>query len=206
MTGFRQAVRTLLRDRILDAAYGLVAAEGWGRLRIAGVARAAGVSRQTVYNEFGREPREAIGRALVERETERFLLGIHRELESHRGELLAAARAGVGFVLAEAQGNALIKAILTAERGGGDDELLAYLTTQDLVFDAATGMLDAYAAEAWPEVDEVSRSLAVETIVRLTVSHIVRPSGSAQESAGRIAGIAVRVAYGGEGAGGGAGR
>ncbi|MFI6967075.1 hypothetical protein [Streptomyces sp. NPDC050255] len=50
----------------------------------------------------------------------------------------------------------------------------------------ATAMLDAYAADAWPEVDAESRSLAVETIVRLTVSHIVQPVASPEESARRI--------------------
>ncbi|MEV6110217.1 TetR family transcriptional regulator [Streptomyces sp. NPDC051940] len=197
MTRFRQAVRTLLRDQVLDAAYQQVTAEGWSRLSVAGIARIAGVSRQTVYNEFGSNSKDVIGLALVEREAERFLLGIQRELDANRAELLSAARAGVGYVLRQAADNPLIKSVLTAARGGQDDELLAYLTTRpEPVFDTATAMLDAYAADAWPEVDAQSRGLAVETIVRLTVSHIVQPSASPEESADRIARITVRVAYG----------
>ncbi|MFE1954350.1 TetR family transcriptional regulator [Streptomyces sp. NPDC059524] len=196
MTRFREAVRDLLRERVLDAAYELVTTEGWGRLRVAAVARAAGVSRQTVYNEFGSNSKDAIGLALVEREAERFLLGIQRELDAHRDSLDAAARAGVGFVLGQAADNPLIKSVLTAARGGEDDDLLAYLTTRpEPVFDTATVMLDAYAADAWPEVDDLSRSLAVEAIVRLTVSHIVQPAASPEESARRIAAITTRIAY-----------
>ncbi|MDI3406258.1 TetR/AcrR family transcriptional regulator [Streptomyces cavernicola] len=196
MTRFRQAVRTLLREQILDAAYRLVTEEGWARLRVAPVARGAGCSRQTVYNEFGTNPKSAIGLALVEREAERFLLGIQEQLDAHRDSLEAAAAAGVGFVLHRADANPLIRSVLTAARGGQDDELLAYLTTRpEPVFDTATAMLDAYAADTWPEVDAASRSLAVETIVRLTVSHIVQPAADPEQSAGRIAAITARIAY-----------
>ncbi|WP_406134845.1 TetR family transcriptional regulator [Streptomyces sp. NBC_01089] len=193
MTRFRESVRSLLRDQVLNAAYHLVAADGWGKLRLAAVARAAGVSRQTLYNEFG--SKEAIGEALIQRELEGFLLGIQQELDAHRGDLEAAATAGVGFTLRQAVDNSLIKAVLLAARGGEDD-LLAYLTTRaEPVFDTAMAMLDAYATDAWPEVDADSRSLAVETIVRLTVSHIVQPAASPEESARRIARITTRIAY-----------
>ncbi|WP_415950563.1 TetR family transcriptional regulator [Streptomyces sp. KLOTTS4A1] len=196
MKQYRQAVRTLLRDQVLDAAYALVTGEGWGRLSVAAVARTAGVSRQTVYNEFGSNAKDAIGLALVEREAEQFLLGIRQELDSNRASLEAAARAGVGHVLRQAEDNPLIKSVLTAARGGEDDELLAYLTTRpEPVFDTATAMLEAYAADAWPDVDADSRSLAVETIVRLTVSHIVQPVTSPEASARRIAVITTRIAY-----------
>lgn len=197
MTRFRESVRSLLRDQVLTAARDLVATDGWGSLRMAAIARAAGLSRQTLYNEFG--SKEAIGRELVARELEGFLLGIQRELDAHRPDLERAATAGIGYTLRQAVDNPLIKAVMLAARGGEDD-LLAYLTTRpEPVFDTATAMLDAYAADAWPEVDAASRSLAVEAIVRLTVSHIVQPAASPEEAAARIARITARIAYPSEG-------
>ncbi|MFB6834716.1 TetR family transcriptional regulator [Streptomyces hydrogenans] len=194
MTSFRESVRSLLREQVLDAAYVLVAADGWGVLRMTAIARAAGISRQTLYNEFG--SKEAIGGALVQRELERFLVGIQGELDAHRGHLERAARAGVGYTLQQAVDNPLIKSVLLAARGGMDADLLAYLTTRtDPVFGTAMTLLDAYATEAWPDVDEESRGLAVETIVRLTVSHIVQPVATPEESARRIARVTARVAY-----------
>ncbi|WP_030763489.1 TetR/AcrR family transcriptional regulator [Streptomyces griseus] len=194
MTRFRESVRSLLREQVLDAAYALVAADGWGMLRMTAIARSAGISRQTLYNEFG--SKEAIGGALVQRELERFLLGIQRELEAHRGRLEAAARAGVEYTLQQAVDNPLIKSVLLAARDGSDGDLLAYLTTRtEPVFGTAMALLDAYAVEAWPDVDEESRGLAVETIVRLTVSHIVQPVAAPQDSARRIARVTARVAY-----------
>ncbi|MET9348752.1 TetR family transcriptional regulator [Streptomyces termitum] len=204
MTRFRETVRSLMREQVLDAAYGLVAGDGWGVLRMTAIAREAGISRQTLYNEFG--SKEAIGRALVQRELERFLVGIQGELDAHRGELERSARAGVGYTLRQAVGNPLIRSVLLAARGGAEDDLLAYLTTRtEPVFGTAMSLLDAYATEAWPDVDAESRGLAVETIVRLTVSHIVQPVAAPEETAARIARITARVAYPGgapRGAGG----
>ncbi|MFF3875516.1 hypothetical protein [Streptomyces sp. NPDC001978] len=122
-------------------------------------------------------------------------MGIQRELDAHRDDLESAARAGVGYTLQQATDNPLIKAILLAARGG-DDDLLAYrITRPEPVFDIAMAMVDTYAIDAGPHIDDESRSLAVETIVRLTVSHIVQPAFSSQESACRIARITARIAH-----------
>ncbi len=44
---------TSTRDALLDAAYDAVVNGDWARTRMLDVARVAGVSRQTLYNEFG---------------------------------------------------------------------------------------------------------------------------------------------------------
>ncbi|MFE1250164.1 TetR family transcriptional regulator [Streptomyces sp. NPDC058735] len=192
MTRYRESVRSLLKERILDAAYERVAAEGWDRLKMTHVATTAGVSRQTVYNEFG--SKAAIGQALVMREVERFLTGVQAELLAHPGDMRAAITAGIGYTLRTAADNALLKAILTSSRGG-DEGLLAHLTTSsEPLLDTAIGMLTAYAVEAWPDIDAHSRDLAVEAVVRLTVSHLVQPVAPPDVSAERIAEITMRVA------------
>ncbi|MGW0698496.1 hypothetical protein ACWD0A_03990 [Streptomyces sp. NPDC002867] len=62
-------------------------------------------------------------------------------------------------------------------------------TRPEPVFDTATAMLGAYAAEAWPDVGAESRGLAIEVIARLTASHMVQPGASPEEAARRIAEI-----------------
>ena len=192
MTRYTDSIRTSLRDRVLDAAYGLVADAGWGGLRMAHVAERAGVSRQTCYTEFG--SKDALGQALVMREVDRFLDGIREVLDLHGADLRAGVTAGVEFTLRSAADNELLKAVITSQRGG-DGELIAHLTTRsEPLLDTATAMLGAYAAHAWPAVDEYSRELAVECVVRLTVSNIVQPVDSPERTAERIARIVTRVA------------
>ena len=190
-------MRSLLRERLLDAAYELVTEGGWGGLRMSHVALRAGVSRQTVYTEFG--AKDAIGQALVMREVEHFLAGIQGELDAHRSDLRSAVAAAVGFTLWMGADNSLLKSVVVSSRGG-DSELLAHLTTRsEPLLDTATAMLDAYAAEAWPQVDAASRALAVETVVRMTVSNIVQPTTALEATAERIATIVMRVALVDEG-------
>jgi AcrR family transcriptional regulator len=195
MTRYRESVRSLLHERLLDAAYELVTADGWDRVRITHIASKAGVSRQTVYTEYG--TRDAIGQALVLREVERFLVGIQESLDANRARgMEASIRAGVLFTLDLAADNPLLKSVLTSTRGG-DDDLLTHLTTRsEPLLYTATGMLDGYAADAWPEVDAFSRGLAIEAVVRLTVSHLVQPVAAAEETALRIAVIAGRISRG----------
>jgi AcrR family transcriptional regulator len=192
MTRYRESVRSLLRERLLEGAYELVTAAGWDKLRMTHIATTAGVSRQTVYTEFG--TKDAIGQALVLREVERFLLGIQEQLDAHRDDPQDAVEAAVRFTLNTAADNPLLKSILTSSRGGEDD-LIAHLTTRsEPLLDTAAAMLDGYAAEAWPHIDAESRDLAMETVVRLAVSHIVQPIAPAHATAARLARILARIA------------
>ncbi|MBV8216984.1 MAG: helix-turn-helix transcriptional regulator, partial [Solirubrobacterales bacterium] len=52
-TSYRGAVRQLLRDRLLDAGRELLRDRTWAQVTMAEIAAAAGVSRQSLYNEFG---------------------------------------------------------------------------------------------------------------------------------------------------------
>ncbi|WP_151771352.1 TetR/AcrR family transcriptional regulator [Streptomyces abyssomicinicus] len=95
------------RDTLLEAAGKALERQSWAVVRMVDVAAAAGVSRQTLYNEFG--SKEGLGRALVRREADAYLAGLDRALASRTDpwERLAAvaewtARAGRGGALARA--------------------------------------------------------------------------------------------------------
>ncbi|MFC9008697.1 TetR family transcriptional regulator [Streptomyces albidoflavus] len=190
MVRFRETVRSLLRERLLDAAYELVAEKGFERLRMSQLAVAVGVSRQTVYNELG--SKDAVGEALFQREVERCMLGIEQRLDQHRDDLRAAVAEAVEFTLTLAARNPLVRAMLT---GGVDSGLLRYLTTSsEAAFVTAEGAADAYVAETWPGIDPASRGLAVVAAVRLTASHVMQADTTPQESARRIAECVARIA------------
>ncbi|WP_028811752.1 TetR/AcrR family transcriptional regulator [Streptomyces flavidovirens] len=66
------------REAVLDAALTALAGRPWSGVRMVDVAAAAGVSRQTLYNEFG--SKDGLARALVRRETDGYLAGVERAL------------------------------------------------------------------------------------------------------------------------------
>ncbi|MET8245668.1 helix-turn-helix domain-containing protein [Streptomyces sp. NPDC005202] len=98
------------RESLLDAAYTALARRPWSAVRMVDVAAAAGVSRQTLYNEFG--SKEGLARALVRREADGYLAGVERALSAHsdpRERLIAAA----DWTATAARENALVRAMLT---------------------------------------------------------------------------------------------
>src|SRR5512145_677214 len=117
-TTFRESVRSLLRDRLLDAAASITAAEGWGAVTMAKLAEEVGVSRQTVYNELGSKPR--IAEELVMRELDRFL-DIVRGRMSGETEIVVALQSACEGALEAAATNPLLKAILESAHTGGSD-------------------------------------------------------------------------------------
>ncbi|MBT2527578.1 TetR/AcrR family transcriptional regulator [Streptomyces sp. ISL-99] len=76
------------REALLDAALTALAPRPWSGVRMVGVAAAAGVSRQTLYNEFG--SKDGLARALVRREAGGYLAGVERVLAGGTAEWTAA--------------------------------------------------------------------------------------------------------------------
>lgn len=189
----RDTVRALLRESIVAAARELTIARGWDAVRMADVAAAAGVSRQTVYNEFA--SKDGLADVLATTEVERFLAAVRSELHARHG-LRDAVQAAVSRVLRDAEDNPLIKAILTSARGGSD-ELLPFLTTRsDVVLAAATAVIEQWANQRLTNVAAADVSAFADAMVRLVVSHIVLPAAPADQTAAALAELAVRFAAG----------
>ncbi|MEU9288175.1 TetR/AcrR family transcriptional regulator [Streptomyces sp. NPDC048275] len=98
------------RESLLDAAYTALVRRPWSTVRMIDVAGVAGVSRQTLYNEFG--SKEGLARALVRREADGYLAGVERALAAHadaRERLVATAE----WTTSAARSNAIVRAVLT---------------------------------------------------------------------------------------------
>lgn len=182
---FREETKLRLRDSVLDATVARTVAVGWKQVRLADIAEEVGVSRQTIYNEFG--SKEGLGQAVVLRETEAFLAGTLRHLTAHRADLVTGVAAAATFALRRAEDNALLRAILINARGG-EDELLPMLTTRSepILRLAAEGLTD-FIVEHLPDRDRAEVTIGAESVVRLIVSHLVLPLHSTEEYAAHIA-------------------
>ncbi|WP_433495256.1 TetR family transcriptional regulator [Micromonospora sp. CA-248089] len=182
---------TPVRDTIVDAARSLTVTTGWAGVRMGAVASAAGVSRQTVYNEFG--TKAGLGEALARYEVDRFVGQVRSALDEHDSDVRAAAYAAIHRTLASAAENPLVRAVLTSTPGGSE-ELLPYLTTRsELVLAEAARALLEWTGERLPGADPAALAFAADSVVRLVVSHIVLPGGPVDETADRLADLAVRL-------------
>jgi AcrR family transcriptional regulator len=198
-----------VRDALLDAAYDAVARGEWVRTRMADVATTAGVSRQTLYNEFG--SKDGLAAALVWRRIELFLNGIDALLTSHIPPGTADAQAGdsvpqrrweiedvavvvsdsVRWVLATASADPLLKAILTSSQ---DTELLPFLTTRaGFLVTAARDRISGFAAVHWPWLPEDDVRLTADVVVRLIVSHLIIATDPVEVTAATMTTLVTRI-------------
>jgi AcrR family transcriptional regulator len=163
---------TPTRDSLLDAAYDAAVSGDWARTRMADVARAAGVSRQTLYNEFG--SKDALAQAMAMREVERFIAGTEAALdEASPDDPIQAVGAAALYTLQQAADNPLLKAALLDEEGG----LLSFLTSRgEPAMKAARDSFERYYAAHWPDLSADDIAVAAETITRLTISYVVLPA------------------------------
>jgi len=174
------------RDLLLDAAADAVLSGAeWSRLRMADVARAAGVSRQTLYYEFG--SKDALAEALAMREAERYMAGAEAAREGHEGSPGAALGASTEFTLREAASNPLLKAVLTDDSSG----LLPFLTTRsEALLVAARERCASYLSDHWPGLPAERVGFVADTVIRLTLSHLVLPGARPDQVAADIARLA----------------
>jgi AcrR family transcriptional regulator len=173
--------RDELRDEVLDAAERLAVAGE--RPSMPELARRVGVSRQTLYSEFG--DRDGLAAALVLRATGRFLDRIETALDGE-DDLHAAWVAAVGAALTEAAENPLVKALLTGAPS-------AFGSQSGPIVAAAADRAAGYLHRVRPGAADGTVRLAAQTAARLTVSHLVLPPGPAERSADDIATVVVRL-------------
>ncbi|WP_405716486.1 MULTISPECIES: TetR/AcrR family transcriptional regulator [unclassified Streptomyces] len=98
------------REVLLDAALSALATLPWTSVRMVDVASAAGVSRQTLHNEFG--GKDGLARALLRDAADGYLAGVERALGSAGGTADRLAATAVWTVRA-VRTNVLVKALLT---------------------------------------------------------------------------------------------
>ncbi|HYI37140.1 MAG TPA: TetR family transcriptional regulator [Thermoleophilaceae bacterium] len=190
------AARQLLRDTLLDAMRELISEREWGQVSMAEVARAAGVSRQTLYKEFG--SREEFAQAFVLREADRFLGEVEQAVHANSDDPGTALTAALTVFLRAAADNPFLRAVTS---GVGAEELLPLLTVQgEPLFVHATERLTGVLMERWPEVRERDARQLADVAVRLGVSYAASPSGPPDRTAagaGRVLEPFVRQALSG---------
>jgi len=182
-TPYPEAARELLRQTIFGAARDQLEQRAWSEITMADIAAAAGVSRQTLYNEFGN--RNEFGLAFVIHEGERFLDEVEEAVLEHVDNPRAAIDAALEHFLRTAGEDPLIRMLLSDDGTGG---MLPFVTTQGMpVVQWATARLGAVIERGWPEAPPADVRLLAESLVRLAISYITNPSDSPETTAASMA-------------------
>lgn len=179
------AARRLLRETLLDAALEELGKSTWEDVTMAAIASTAGVSRQTLYKEFG--SRDEFAQALVLRESERFLSAVEGAILSHTDDPPVALRGAFEVFLRAAEQNPLLRSALT---GQGAESLLPLVTTQGHpLLEFARERLSQIIGSGWPEAAPSDVSMLADVLVRLAISYATLPRGEANETADMVAAL-----------------
>jgi AcrR family transcriptional regulator len=182
-TPYPQAARQLLRETLFGAARDELQRRAWSEITMADVAGAAGVSRQTLYKEFG--SRDEFAQAFVIHEGERFLDAVEEAVRAHLDDPRAAVGAALGVFLRSAGEDPLVRVLLSDDGTGG---MLPFVTTQGMpVVQWATARLTATIEQGWPQAPQADAELLAAALVRLAISYVTAPSESPEATAAAVA-------------------
>ncbi|MDQ2750455.1 MAG: TetR family transcriptional regulator [Pseudonocardiales bacterium] len=173
---YPEATRTLLRDTVVAAVDDLVRSQGWSATTMSDVAAAAGVSRQTVYNEFG--SRRSLVEAYVLREIDALIVGVEEAVRASREDARGAMHVAFGLFLKLASDEPLVQMIVAGAEGGELNRLLTGLGRQ-----VATDRIGRLIVEVWPQVSVADAELVAESMARLAISHALLPTSDPEDTA-----------------------
>lgn len=177
------------RESLLSAAHAAIAERPWASVRMVEVAALAGVSRQTLYNEFS--SKEGLGVALVKRRIEAFLDGAAHATATARRDgadpAVCCASTAV-WVLRRAREEPLVRAALTGcwhsqlPRPDGPPECLL----ERLCDRTVTALAEEARSGRTGLTGKPSLRRACEAGLRLALSYVVAPPPE-PEAAARVA-------------------
>ena len=179
------AARQLLRDTLFDAARRMLEDRPWAQITMSEVAREAGVSRQTLYKEFG--SRDEFAQAFVIREGARFLDAVERAILAHLDDPRAAVTAGLEVFLTVASQDPLVRLLLDDDGTGG---MLPLITTRGRpVLEWASERLCQVMRSGWPGICDEDAELLADAFVRLAISYVAMPGSSPRQTAAAAAAL-----------------
>jgi AcrR family transcriptional regulator len=168
---YAEASRVLLRDSILDGMRELLLTRDWSSITLSDVAKAAGISRQTIYNEFGSRQGLAQGYAL--RLADRLVDQIEEAIGGNVGDIYAAFLQGFRDFFAESAADPLVISLLT---GTTKPDLLQLITTDSApIITRCSGRLTESFMHSWVRASEEDAGVLARAIVRLAMSYVSMP-------------------------------
>lgn len=180
---YAEASRVLLRDSVLDAMREELLTKDWSAITLSDVARTAGISRQTIYNEFGSRLGLAQGYAL--RLADRLVGAVADAINANVGDVYAAFLQGFRAFFTESASDPLVISLLNGE---AKPDLLQIITTDSApIITHCSDRLTASFMDSWVHTGEEDAGVLARAIVRLAMSYVSMPPEADHDVAADLA-------------------
>lgn len=168
---------------MLDAMREELLAKDWSDITLSDVARTAGISRQTIYNEFGSRQGLAQGYAL--RLADRLADIICDAIAENVGDVHAAFLAGFRLYFAESTSDPLVRSLLS---GAAKPDLLQLITTDSApIITRSSQRLTETFMDSWVHASEEDAGVIARAVVRLALSYVSMPPEADHDVAADLA-------------------
>ncbi|OBH51517.1 TetR family transcriptional regulator [Mycobacterium sp. E2479] len=180
---YAEASRALLRDSVLDAMRDLLLTRDWSAITLSDVARAAGVSRQTIYNEFG--SRQGLAQGYGLRLADWLVDAVNAALQANIGNIYEAFLQGFRDLFTELSADPLVISLLT---GVAKPDLLQIITTDSApIINRASERLTTALTQSWVATSDEDAGVLARAIVRLALSYVSMPPEADHDVAADLA-------------------
>ncbi|MEB3071342.1 TetR family transcriptional regulator AlkX [[Mycobacterium] vasticus] len=180
---YAEASRALLRDSVLDAMRELLTTRDWSSITLAAVAEAAGVSRQTIYNEFG--SRQGLAQGYAVRLADRLVNAVDDAINGNVGDIHAAFLEGFRAFFTESAADPLVISLLT---GAAKADLLQIITTDSgPIITRCSQQLTSSFMHSWVRASDEDAGILARAVVRLAMSYVSMPPEADHDVAADLA-------------------
>ena len=161
----------LLRDSILDGMRDLLLTRDWSAITLTHVAQAAGISRQTIYNEFG--SRQGLAEGYAMRLADRLVDAVDDAINHNVGQVRAALLEGFRSFFLQSAADPLVISLLT---GASKPDLLQIITTgSGPIITRCSERLTGTFQHSWVKASDEAAGVLARAIVRLAMSYVSMP-------------------------------
>ncbi|WP_018601453.1 TetR family transcriptional regulator [Mycobacterium sp. 155] len=180
---YAEASRVVLRDSILDGMRDLLMTRDWSAITLSHVAQAAGISRQTIYNEFG--SRQGLAEGYAMRLADRLADAVDHAINHNVGQVYEAFLEGFRTFFVDSAADPLVISLLT---GAAKPDLLQIITTgSGPIIGRCSDRLTGIFQNSWMKASDEDAGVLARAIVRLAMSYISIPPEADHDVAGDLA-------------------
>ena len=177
------ASRAAMRDSVLDAMREELLGKDWSAITLTDVARTAGVSRQSIYNEFG--SRQGLAQRYALRLADRLVDDVSRAIDDHIGDLYGAFLDGFRSFFTASATDPLVVSLLS---GKAKSDLLQIITTDSgPIITHCSQRLTAALTHSWLRPGAGEAGVLSRAIVRLAMSYVSMPPEADHDVAADLA-------------------
>ncbi|WP_330257438.1 TetR family transcriptional regulator [Nocardia sp. NBC_00565] len=182
---YQEAARDLLRTSVLDSMRELLTERDWSKITLGDVATRAGVSRQTLYNEFG--SRAGLAQSYALRLADDLVDHVGAAIDGNVDDARAAFEEGLRDFFQAAAADPLVRSLLAGEV---KLDLLRLITLDaEPLLEHATARLSIAFQHSWVRATAIESDVLAQALVRIALSYIPTPPAPGRNAPAELSAV-----------------